>query len=105
MSDIVIITPSDAYCGFRLAGITHLHSSSNQIMELLEKLIKSNSFSLIGIDERLLDESCEENLNTIEDNWEGTVVVLPPPADQLPQEDYIARLVRRAIGYHVRLQL
>lgn len=61
---------------------------------------------LIILDERLAREQGEEELREMERHWPGIIVVLPQPA-KLPQEgdDYALRLIRRAIGYHVRLRL
>jgi hypothetical protein len=48
----------------------------------------------------------EEHLREREQNWNGIMLVLPSP-EILPAEaeDYASRLIRRAIGYHVRLNV
>jgi V/A-type H+-transporting ATPase subunit F len=42
----------------------------------------------------------------MEHGWAGILLVLPSP-EKLPAEveDYAARMIRRAIGYHVRLNV
>jgi hypothetical protein len=48
----------------------------------------------------------EERLREIEKGWHGVVVVLPSPVSTPAEvEDYASRLIRRAIGYHVRIRL
>jgi vacuolar-type H+-ATPase subunit F/Vma7 len=40
----------------------------------------------------------------LEGRWPGLVVVLPAPLrTQVAEEDYVLQLIRRAIGYQVRL--
>jgi V/A-type H+-transporting ATPase subunit F len=48
----------------------------------------------------------EERLHELEHGWHGILLILPSPVKPPAEvEDYAARLIRRAIGYHVRLKL
>ena len=61
---------------------------------------------LVIIDERLVQNSVEERIREREEGWPGILLVLPSPEKLPPEvEDYAARLIRRAIGYHVRLNV
>jgi vacuolar-type H+-ATPase subunit F/Vma7 len=110
---IAFITPPDAEYGFSLTGISQAVASNHDTEEMLKKAMEETENGLVIIDERLLSAGrdsrggvTEERLREIEHRWQGILLVLPspekPPAEA---EDYAARLIRRAIGYHVRLKL
>ena len=47
-----------------------------------------------------------ERLREIEHAWQGILLVLPSPErPEVEIEDYAVSLIRRAIGYHVRLRV
>lgn len=112
MRKITFITPPDADYGFSLAGIPQMVAESLLSEDMLKKTMEDIDNGLIIIDERLVTAGhdskglSEERLRELEHQWQGILLVLPspdkPPADT---EDYAARLIRRAIGYHVRLKL
>ena len=61
---------------------------------------------MVVLDERLTRGMTQERLWAIERRWPGVIIVLPAPAKvALAEEDYAMRLIRRAIGYQVRLTL
>ncbi len=110
MRKITFITPPDVEYGFRLGGIaqTVVPAMSE---EVLVKTMEETENGLVIIDERLMNGReghglTEERMRELEQRWQGILLVLPspekPPAEE---EDYAARLIRRAIGYHVRLKV
>jgi V/A-type H+-transporting ATPase subunit F len=102
----VFITPSDAEYGFRLTGLRHYACTDEDVEETIRNIIAEPSTGLLIIDERLLINLEEEKLNEIESSWKGILVVLPSPEERKVEvEDYAMRLIKRAIGYHVRLQI
>ncbi|MEW6427762.1 MAG: V-type ATP synthase subunit F [Thermodesulfobacteriota bacterium] len=103
MNRIACITPGDALPGFRLAGVSHFTATRATVVELLRQLTAEGEHGLIAIDERLLDEATEEYLSRRQETWQGVFVVLPPPSPAAEEGDYAERLLRRAIGYQVRL--
>jgi V/A-type H+-transporting ATPase subunit F len=106
MKKIAFITPPDAEYGFRLGGITQHVVDPPQVEEALNQAMAEPDSGLLIVDERLLEGISEEYLRDIEHAWPGILLILPspvrPPAEV---EDYAARLIRRAIGYHVRLNV
>lgn len=105
MKKITFITPRDAEYGFSLSGITQLVVES-LLEETMKKTMENTENGLVIVDERLLGSGLgEERLRELEDNWPGILLVLPSPKKPEEAEDYAARLIRRAIGYHVRLKL
>lgn len=106
MKKIVFITTGDAEFGFSLAGITHHVIDASGAGEMLDSVMAEPDNGLVIIDERLVRGGLEERLREREKGWAGILLVLPSP-EKLPAEveDYAARLIRRAIGYHVRLNV
>ncbi len=106
MKEIAFITPPDAAYGFKLSGVAHLVAENDDARDTIKKTMNEPDYGLLIIDERLIAGITEEQLRELEQAWNGILLVLPspqkPPAEV---EDYAARLIRRAIGYHVRLKV
>lgn len=106
MKKIAFITPHDAAYGFGLSGVPQQTVKAIELEETLENTMAEPGNGLIIIDERLLQSMTEERLRELEQEWQGIMLVLPSPLKPPPEvEDYAARLIRRAIGYHVRLKI
>ena len=106
MKKIVFITPVDAVNGFKLAGVSQYVTSSEEAELKLQEAVSETDTGLVIIDERLIHNIAEDMLKKIEDRFSGTMLVLPSPKRaEADVEDYAARLIRQAIGYHVRLKL
>ena len=106
MKKIVFITPHDAEYGFSLTGITHQTVDPAETEVVLGDMMAEPDNGLVIVDERLIRTLTEERLREMEHGWSGILLVLPSP-EKLPAEveDYAARMIRRAIGYHVRLNV
>lgn len=106
MKKIVFITARDADQGFRLTGLNQYAVEDRETAGVLDALIKDQDNGLIIIDERLMGNGVEDRMRELENSWDGILLVLPSPEKLPPEaEDYAARLIRRAIGYHVRLNV
>ena len=106
MKKIAFISPPDASPGFGLAGVSR-HVADTESAEPVFCAVKDErEVGLIVIDERLLKDLTEERLAELEQGWHGLHLIMPSPTTPPPEvEDYAARMIRRAIGYHVRLKL
>jgi vacuolar-type H+-ATPase subunit F/Vma7 len=106
MKKIAFITPPDASYGFGLSGVPQQTVGADEMEDTLQRMMAEPGNGLVIIDERLLQGMTEERLRELEQEWHGILLILPspikPPADV---EDYAARLIRRAIGYHVRIKM
>jgi vacuolar-type H+-ATPase subunit F/Vma7 len=107
MRDLVFLTPADARHGFTLAGARQLVVSAEEAEETLRQALADPDTKVAVIDERLLAGIAEDRFQEMERRWFGVLIVLPAPekAGEELAEDYALRLIRRAIGYHVRLQV
>jgi len=103
---ILFITPDDARYGFMLAGVEQHVISEGDTIDELNKIILMEDIGIVVIDERLLKDDDIEYIRNLEKRWRGVVVVLPSPTKPTTEgEDYVMRLIKKAIGYHVRLNL
>lgn len=106
MAGVVFMTAEDARYGFSLAGSRQLTSKPEQAEGLLRKTVADPDIGVIVIDERLVRALPEDDFAELEANWRGLLVTLPAPVlTAEAEEDYLQRLIQRALGYHVRLQL
>lgn len=107
MKKVVVITPSDARHGFALTGVAQFTAAAEEVASLLRDLARDPQTGVVIVDERLAIGGVQEQVRQLERRWPGLVVVLPGPerAARPTEEDYVLQLIRRAIGYQVRLNL
>ena len=107
MKNIVFITPDDAQYGFSISGAVQYAVPTEEVEATLKKVMADPDSGVVVIDERLIKGVGEERFREMEKRWYGILIVLPAPEKgaEEGEEDYALRLIRRAIGYHVRLQL
>jgi hypothetical protein len=66
----------------------------------------TNSSKNLVIDERLVTESIDNRLREMERGLDLVFVIMPPPLKmEAKREDYAVRLLRKAIGYHIQLNI
>ncbi len=106
MKKVVFLTPPDVKYGFSLGGVAQHAVDADETEEMLKKIMAEGDNGLIIIEERLLAGLPEDRISELEHAWNGILLVLPSPVKPPSEvEDYAARLIRRAIGYHVRLKI
>ena len=104
MKKVVVIAPPDAEHGFALAGVGQRSAPPGTALAALRELAGDPLVGVIVVDERLATGAVPAQIRELERRWPGLVVVLPAPEKAaLVEEDYVLRLIRRAIGYQVRL--
>lgn len=105
MKEILFLTAGDAVPGFALTGVRQQAPGSAEVWEALVAACDDPQVGVIAIDARLLEGLDEQRLADLGEAWPGVIVTLPAPAGSPgPAEDDLQRLVRRALGYHVRLE-
>ncbi len=104
MKKIVFITPSDSRHGFTLSGATQVIATPDEAEEAILRAMGDPDCGVVIVDERLLTGMREERFREMKARWFGLLIVLPAPETGVKEgEDYAERLIRRVIGYHVRL--
>jgi len=105
VTEVVFITSKDARFGFSLAGTTQIAVAEEKAEELLRQTIADSDVGVVVIDERLVKAIDAKHYSELEEAWKGLLVTLPAPEHEAVEEDYLQRLIKRALGYHVRLQI
>jgi V/A-type H+-transporting ATPase subunit F len=106
MKKVVFITPEDAEYGFRFTGAEQLVIKEEALEETLKTVVANEQTGLVVVDDRLIRGISEAKLRDMEKRWYGILLILPAPERPGAEvEDYAMRLIKRAIGYHVRVKL
>ena len=105
MKNIIFITPIDAQYGFSISGAIQYAVAPDEAEAALKRVMADPDSGVVAIDERLIAGIGEERFREMEKRWYGILILLPAPEKGAEAEDYVLRLIRRAIGYHVRLQV
>lgn len=105
MNRIVALTPPDADNGFACCGAVQQAIIPGRATEALEHALETAGSGVVILDERLVEEIGEETLHSLEKRWPGVLVVLPAPGMGGVDENYATRLIRRAIGYQVKVKI
>lgn len=103
--DLVVIASQGSGAGFALAGVGVVPAANAKDAALaIEEL--GEEVHVVVIDERLYDDLPEELRRSL--NRAAMPVVIPVPGpdwtDESRAHEYIVEILRRAIGYRVRLQ-
>lgn len=104
MKKVVLVTPADAAHGFALAGVRQLACDAARAPSAIRDVTHDPLAGLVIVDERLVSRQVQSLMRELDRRWPGLVIVLPAPAHGVQrEEDYVLQLIRRAIGYQVRL--
>lgn len=103
---IIFFTTQDAHYGFSLAGFEQHVCTTEELEPLLDRFIQKTEYGLFVIDERLVTESLDNRIRELERGLDLVFVIMPPPLKiEARREDYALRLLRKAIGYHIQLNV
>ncbi|MBI3398502.1 MAG: V-type ATP synthase subunit F [Deltaproteobacteria bacterium] len=108
MSKLLIITYPDTSLGFKLAGVeVKKVEEGENITAILNDIIKNGGYGLLAVEEGLLAKIDEGILKRIRKTGIPVIVPIDTPKSwhgEMEMESYIARLIRRAIGYQVKIK-
>lgn len=105
MKEVAFITGPKAKSGFQLAGVRQLTADVAQAAEVLQPLLADDDVGVIALEEPLAAAIGEQQLQEMTRRWPGVLVTLPAPETvSAAGMDPLQRMVRRALGYHVRLE-
>lgn len=102
-----VVTRPQAGLGFRLAGARVEEVEAADVAERFRALLTDRNLGLLAVEETLLGRVPETLLERAA--REGIPVLLPFAfpvrwEEGGHAEEYVAELIRRAIGYHVRIR-
>lgn len=101
---MVFITPRDAKYGFSLAGARQFVIEKTETEDILRRLSEDKDLGVVVIDERLIEGIDEEKLRSLEERFRGIMQILPSPDRFDEKKDYIMRLIKRTLGYYMRIR-
>ena len=104
MTRLVFVTPEEARFGFGLGGAGQQLATPESIERTLLRLFAEREVGVVVVDERLLAGIGDVRLKVLEERWPGLLLILPAPATGTAGPDYVRRLLRRVLGYQVRLE-
>jgi len=105
MKRVVFLTPEGLPHGFAAAGFEQLTVADATANEALAAALADKNVGVVIVDERLLMAIGEAALEKSRRRWDGILLVLPAPSDaETGGEDYLQQLIRRALGYHIRIR-
>jgi len=104
---VAVICKEGLGSGFKLAGAEVLVTPDSEAARAeLRELLGSQEYGLVLIEQDLLDELDDRTLRTVEASNVPLVVPFPslhPGAWERDERSYIQEMVRRAIGFTVRI--
>lgn len=108
MYKLVVLTDKDTADGFRLAGVdVYAVDSPQDARSTLGRLLNDDTSGIIAINESYMAAVDERMQKKIDSIYRPIVIPLPVRAELGPGEErrmYLARLIRRAIGFDITLR-
>lgn len=104
---LVVIASPGLSAGFALAGVPVLEAADgNHAARAIERFVDEGSAGVVIIDEPLYRQLPEELLRTLRRSSLPVVIPVPGPdwTTESTAHEYIVEILRRAIGYRVKLQ-
>lgn len=108
MRSMVALVGEEAALGFRLAGIgAGIAETPEELQRSAESLLAEPGVRLALLDETLFQQLPERVRKKLENS--RSPVFIPVPASRIARggmkpEEYVARLMRRAIGYQIKIR-
>lgn len=105
MPKLAVICPQKLARGFELTGVEVLTSDSTEKTQgLLLETIESQRAGLVVLPQEHLERFEERILKTLEALEVPMIVSIPMIQEQqIAPEEYVSQMVRRAIGYQVKI--
>jgi vacuolar-type H+-ATPase subunit F/Vma7 len=104
---LVVIASSDSSAGFALTGVPVFEATDGEdAARQLEQSVEEMNAGVVIIDESLYRDLPEELQRSLRRSTLPVVIPVPGPdwTAESTAHDYIVDILRRAIGYRVRLQ-
>ncbi len=108
MGNIVALVDEDTARGFRLSGIgTRTTETPEELLAWANALGKDAEVRLVLLDESLFRKLPERVQGRLEDSRSPLFIPIPVldlRKGAVKPEEYVARLMRRAIGYQIKIR-
>lgn len=108
MYRLVVLTDPENADGFRLAGVhVEVVESPSLAGDRLARLLDDDASGIIAVNEQFMSSIDERTQKKIDSIYRPLVIMLPVREKLAVGEDhraYLARLIRRAIGFDITLR-
>ena len=108
MYKLIVLTDPDNADGFRLAGVDVVIAETlDTVREKLNKLLDDEAAGIIAVNEQMMAAIDARTQRRIDSIYRPLVISLPIREKLAIGEDhkaYLARLIRRAIGFDITLR-
>jgi V/A-type H+-transporting ATPase subunit F len=105
--NVVVITDEASSVGFRLAGVEVREVSPETAAETLTEVIDKGNVGLIAINEDFVRGFDQRMMRIVAESEMPLIIPFPPVVfteeERDVEESYAAQLIRKAIGYHIKL--
>jgi vacuolar-type H+-ATPase subunit F/Vma7 len=108
---VVCVMSRELSLGFSLTGVEVFPvEDPARALQAVQEFVAGREAGLIVIEERLLEGMADRDREELLDSSVPLVVPLPGElawrdVEELPPDDYVAELIRRAVGYQLNVQL
>ncbi len=111
MLKVVAVMREDLALGFSLTGLDVIPvKDAAAAVEVVREVIDSRESGLIALEQGLLEEMEERTRESL--LARNVPLIVPVPGElawrdveELPPDDYLAELIRHAVGYQLNVQL
>lgn len=108
MAQLIVVTDPDTALGFRLAGVETIEVvDAGEAANRLLSLLKSKEIGIVMYNEEYHTALPEQSRVALEESTAPVFFAVPArPAGRIgePREECLARLLRRAIGYQLKIK-
>ena len=102
MYKFVVVTDPQTAPGFRLAGVEVLEAATaEEAKSVIPPLLFKDDTGIVAVNEDFMGSLDTKLMEKIEKTHRPIVIPIPSRTRQINREDYIERMLRRAIGYNI----
>lgn len=111
MAKVSVVVHQDLGIGFRLAGLEIVAcDNSEEALESIHSLLEDRDQGIVIVEEEFLDGFEEHEREALLKRTIPLIVPIPGKlewrgTEEVPRDDYVARLVRQAVGYQLNINL
>lgn len=107
MYNVVVITDEASLVGFRLTGVEVREATAETAAEVLRETIGKGNVGLVAINEKFIKGFDHRMMRIVTESEMPLIIPFPPVVyteeKRDVEESYAAQLIRKAIGYHIKL--
>ena len=108
---IAAVVNEDLGKGFSLTGVEVLEASDGErALEILREEIRKRAYGLIIVEEGLLEGIDERERTALFERTIPLIIAIPGAmrwrdVEETTSDEFVARLIRRAVGYQLNIQI